>query len=58
MMPLTYEENEFYKKQEVYYICKREFSTDGDDRKDDKVRDHCHYTEKYKEAAHDTCNLR
>ena len=23
-----------------------------------KVRDHCHYTEKYKGAAHSICNLR
>ena len=23
-----------------------------------KVRDHCHYTEKYRGAAHDICNLR
>ena len=23
-----------------------------------KVRDHCHYTEKFRGAAHDICNLR
>ena len=23
-----------------------------------KVRDHCHYTGKYREAAHSICNLR
>ena len=23
-----------------------------------KVKDHCHYTRKYREAAHDICNLR
>ena len=28
MMPLTDEENKSYKKQEVYRICKKEFSTD------------------------------
>ena len=33
-------------------ICKKEFIVD------DKVRDHCHYTGKYRGAAHNTCNLR
>ena len=28
------------------------------DLKKDKVRDHCHYTGKYKGAAHIICNLR
>ena len=28
MIPLTYEENKFYKKQKVCYICKKEFSSD------------------------------
>ena len=23
-----------------------------------KVRDHCHYTEKYREASHNVCNFR
>ena len=62
MIPLTYEENEFYKKQKVCYICKKEFNTDKNDKKTfrlyHKVRDHCHYTGKYREAAHNICNLR
>ena len=29
----------------------------SDDKKYYKVRDHCHYTGKYKGAAHNTCNL-
>ena len=41
-----------------YHICKREFSTDDDDRKYHKVRGHCHYTGKYRGAAHNICNLR
>ena len=36
------------------YICKREFNTD----EDNKVKDHCHCTWKYRGAAHDICNLR
>ena len=40
------------------YICKKIFSADDDNRKCHKVRDHCHYTGKYRGAAHDICNLR
>ena len=38
----------------------RRFSTDGDDdnKKYYKVRDHCHFTEKYRRAAHGICNFR
>ena len=53
MIPLTDE------KQKVCDICKKGFSTDDDDnKKDHKVRDHCHYTGKFRRAAHNTCNLR
>ena len=48
MMPLTDEENKSYKKQIVCYICKKEFSTDDDNKKYHKLRDHCHYTGKYR----------
>ena len=34
------------------------FTTDDDDKKHHKVRDHCHYTGKYKGAAHSIFNLR
>ena len=46
MIPLTNEEKESYKNQKVCYICEKEFSTN---KKDQKVRDHCHYTGKYRE---------
>ena len=49
--PLTKEEEENYNNQEFCYICKKEFIND-------KVRDHFHYTGKYRGAAHNTCNLR
>ena len=51
-------ENKSYEKQKVCYTCKKEFSTDDDNKKDQKVRDHCHYTEKFRGAAHDICDLR
>ena len=60
MLPLTKEEEENYNNQEVCYICKKEFITSDttEHKKNHKVRDHCHYTGKYRGAAHNTCNLR
>ena len=55
MIPLTNEERKLHHKQKVCYICRLRFST-GDDNKYHKVRDNCHYTERYRGAAHD--NLR
>ena len=73
MIPLTDEENKSYEEQKVCHICKKEFSDDDDggggvvddddddddddNKKHQKVRDHCHYTRKYRGAAHNTCNL-
>ena len=53
MNKLTKEQNiEFITAKECH-ICFKKFST-----KDRKVRDHCHYTRKYRGAAHSSCNLR
>ena len=51
MIPLTKEEEDNYNKENICYICKKEFNND-------KVRDHCHFTGRYRGAAHNTCNLR
>ena len=51
MIPLTKEEEDNYNKENTCYICKKDFNND-------KVRDHCHFTGKYRGAAHNTCNLR
>ena len=56
MISLTTEEKVHYNKQKVCYIWKKEF--DNNDKKQQKVRDHCHYTGKYRGAAHNICNLR
>ena len=58
MIPLTKEEEDWHNKQKVCHICKKTFSTDDNNQKYHKVRDHCHYTGKYRGAAHDICNLR
>ena len=56
IIPLTKEEKINYNDQQICYICKKEF--DKSDKKHHKVRDHCHYTGKYRDAAHNICNLR
>ena len=65
LIPLTKEEKEDYNNQKVCYICKKEFiasdtvqSSSLEGNKHYKVRDHCHYTGKYRSAAHNICNLR
>ena len=52
MDPLTNEETLEFKRARECHICFKEFSL-----KDRKVRDHCHYTGKYRGAAHVSCNL-
>ena len=52
MMPLTDEES--------CHICEKEFCIEHNKkefRKMQKIRDHCHYTGKYRGAAHSNCNL-
>ena len=56
MITLTIQEEKYHNKQKVCYICKKEFNTN--DKKHHKVKDPCHYTGKYKGAAHNICNLR
>ena len=45
IIPITYKQNEFYKRQKFCYICKKEFSIDENDKNVfklyHKVRDHC-----------------
>ena len=56
MIPLTTEEKIYHNKQKICYICKKEFN--NNDKKNYKAREHCHYTGKYRGAAHNICNLR
>ena len=55
MMSLTNTDIESYQKQKVYYICKEGFAVIKTRK---KVRDHCHYTGKFRGTAHSECNLR
>ena len=55
MIALTNKEINSYEKQNVCHICKAMFCNDKSNK---KVRDHCHYTGKFRAAAHSECNLR
>ena len=62
MIQLTDKENNFYEEQEKCHICQKEFCYDKNEKMKfklyKKVRDHCHYTGKFRGAAHSICNLR
>ena len=47
---LTSEEQKLFQQAKTCHICSFEL-------KNDKVRDHCHFTGKYRGAAHNKCNL-
>ena len=47
---LTRAEQKLFDKAKTCHICNKEL-------KEDKVRDHCHFTGKYRGAAHNSCNL-
>ena len=62
---LTNEEKESHENRKVCYISEKEFCTDKNDENTfiqiqlfHKVRDHCHYTGKFRGLAHSICNLR
>ena len=54
MIELTLEEQKEYEDATYCHIYKKVF---GDKKKHRKVRDHDHYTGKYRAAAHSICNL-
>ena len=59
MIPLTYEENKSFKEREACHICEEKFCINNDEnyKIKRKVKDHCHFTGKFREAAHSKCNL-
>ena len=62
MVPLTDKEKEYYEWQKNATYIKKGFTTATTTKKIyklyRKVRDHCHFTGKFKGAAHGICNLR
>ena len=62
MIPLTNEGNESYIKPELCHMCKNKYFdidsySENMYKKYRRARDHCHYTGKYRSAAHNNCNL-
>ena len=59
MLPLRKKELKLHQDATTCYICGKiflkMFATDKNYR---KVRDHCHFTGKYRGAVHNICNLR
>ena len=59
MKLLTKEQQESYKNAKICYICKEKFENKYlKDKKYRKVRDLCHYTEKYRGVAHSIYKLK
>ena len=52
MLPLTTQEQTEFIKAKICWICQKKFQE-----KDKKVRDHDHFTGKFRGAAHNQCNL-
>ena len=50
MLPLTEEEQSEFENAKICWICQKGFEGK-------KVRDHCHFTGKFRGAAHNKCNL-
>ena len=51
-MIITPEEEEQFKQASDCWICHKKLNLE------DRVRDHCHYTGRYRGAAHNICNLK
>ena len=51
-MKITPEEEEEFKQASDCWICKKKLNLE------DRVRDHCHFTGRYRGAAHNRCNLK
>ena len=52
-MIFTKKDRHVYERSNKCWICEEPFSE-----KDKRVRDHCHYTGKFRGAAHNSCNLK
>ncbi|XP_057296227.1 uncharacterized protein LOC130625177 [Hydractinia symbiolongicarpus] len=55
MLPLTEVQRRRHDEASKCHICLKPFDDSKNNR---KVRDHCHYTGRYRGAAHNSCNLK
>ena len=61
MIPLIDDDKFKYKESKQCYLCGQSFNTNKQSKyymNYKEVRDHCHYTGKYRGDAHSLCNLR
>ena len=59
MKLLTEEQQESNENAKICYICKEKFENKYlKDKKQCKVKDHCHYIAEYRGTAHSICNLK
>ena len=52
-LQISKSDEEAFKKSTHCWICKRKYKL-----ADERVRDHCHITGKYRGSAHNACNLK
>ena len=57
-LKLTPEEEKDFRSAKVCHICEQDLNVDEKTGIIFKVRDHCHFTGKYRGAAHNECNLK
>ena len=59
MKSLTKEQQESYENAKICYICKEKFENKYlKDKRYQKVRNYCHYTGEYRDAANSIWNLK
>ena len=59
MLPLTKNELKLHQDATECYICRKNvLIKSANDKNCRKVRDHCHFTGKYRGAAYSICNLK
>ena len=58
MLSLTKEELKSYQDAKVCYICWKRIPKNAKDENYRKMRDHCHYTGKYRATEQSICNLK
>ena len=63
-LEMSREDEESFQRAKECHICKRPYNKSdykidekSDDKSDNRVRDHCHFTGKYRGSAHKSCNL-
>ena len=55
---LTNKQQKLYEKTKICYIYQKKFVYKYTNEKNHIVKDHCHYTGKYRGATHSLCNLK